>query len=70
MRARLSRLEARAQEVKPRGLPIMVDLVVAGGRMPAEERARRIAEAKRKKGPHDLLVVIDCPTCGGEPGER
>lgn len=43
---------------------VLVDVVSAGVRLPAEERERRIAEAQKQAGLHGLVIVVDCPSCG------
>ena len=44
---------------------ILVDVVSGGVRLPAEDRERRIAEARQQAGPRGLVIVVDCPSCGG-----
>ena len=64
---RLGRLEAQAPRL-PAEAPrhIVVDFIMCpGGRPSAEERQRRIAEAREQARPQDLIIIVDCPTGGG-----
>ncbi len=59
---RLRRLEASAPNPATARRHILVDLIAAGGRVPLEERERRIAEAKQQARLQDLVIVVDCST--------